>query len=263
MSRLDLRDPAFVARSAPSGPILTVTSGLIARWEADSIVGLNDDDPIATWPDTSGSSRDATQGTAANKPLFKTNIFGTKPGVRFDGSNDKLSFTPSSLTDLTVFLVMNVRTFRAFAGPLSWREASTAGFHLWDMVGNSSAMIIGLGKTNSSNAVTLNKAKSATNYNFPDTAGSGFPTANGIAMWRYTASGPTIEAKKNSQVIASAATDPGFSGDLTDACIGRSGSAGFDFLNCDIGAVLVYDSALSDGDCGSVFTYLNSKFVVY
>ena len=259
--KFTLRDMAMIAGvPVVSGP--PITAGLVAGWESDSILGLNDGDPVDSWADQSGNGRTAT-GSGSARPLYKVNIFGTKAGIRFDGSDDKLSFTASSLTDITVFLVMNVRAFRAFAGPLSWRAASTAGFHIWDMVGNSSAQILGLGKTNSSNVLTLNRARNTTNYIFPDTAGSGFPTANGIIVWRYTESGPTIEAKKNSQSFLTANVDPGFSGDLTDACIGRSGSAGFDFLNCDIGAVLVYDTPLSNGDVDSTFTYLNNKYAVY
>jgi hypothetical protein len=55
------------------------------RWKflSTSIVGLNDGDLVATWPDSSGFGRDATQATEANRPTFKTGIFNGKPAVRW------------------------------------------------------------------------------------------------------------------------------------------------------------------------------------
>lgn len=35
------------------------------------------------------------------------------------------------------------------------------------------------------------------------------------------------------------------------------------YFNVDIGAMLVYNAALSDSDVSSVFTYLNNKYSVY
>ncbi len=51
-------------------------------------------DTGVTWTDSSSHGRHGTQGTAADRPLYKTNIFGTKPSIRFDGSSDVLSFSP-------------------------------------------------------------------------------------------------------------------------------------------------------------------------
>lgn len=51
----------------------------------------NDGDAIGTWSDRSGNANDATQGTAANKPLLKVNIQGGQPALLFDGINDSLA----------------------------------------------------------------------------------------------------------------------------------------------------------------------------
>ncbi len=67
-------------------------ANLIGWWKADSLIGTYvDADPVASWSDSSGSGRTATQGTSGNKPVFKTNIYNGKPCVRFDGSNDFLT----------------------------------------------------------------------------------------------------------------------------------------------------------------------------
>jgi hypothetical protein len=66
-------------------------------WKADSFA-LSDGDAIGEvgvrpWVDSSGNGRDATQGTALQRPLYKTNIFGLQPAILFDASNDNLAFT--------------------------------------------------------------------------------------------------------------------------------------------------------------------------
>src|SRR5262245_49637476 len=58
------------------------------RLKADAIVGINDGDAVATWEDSSSVNNDATQGTAANRPVYKVNIINGKPVVRFDATND-------------------------------------------------------------------------------------------------------------------------------------------------------------------------------
>ena len=93
----------------PIGDPLEV--GDIITWlQADAIVGLNDGDAITTWEDSSPNNNDATQGTAANKPIYKVSILNGKPVVRFDGSNDYMQtpvFTPN-LAASTIFVVGKV-----------------------------------------------------------------------------------------------------------------------------------------------------------
>ena len=234
-----------------SGP---PSSGLIAQWESDAITGLNDGDAVASWPDGSGNSRTATQSSATLKPLFKTNIFGSKPSVRFDGSNDLLSFTTTSITNWTFFMVMTVRTYKAFGGALSWRAASQAGFMFWDTIGNAAAWVPSIIRTNTSNAEVLSKTKNAAGYGYP----TPFPSGPGIICFRYNDTGPTVYTRRDSQTLATATTD-GYTGVPTEGSIGH----GYDYLAMDVGAVLVYNTALADADVSSVFTYLNGKYTVY
>jgi hypothetical protein len=80
-------------------------TGLVEWLEADALT-LNDNDAVATWTATVGNN--ATQGTEGNRPLFKTNVVNSLPAVRFDGTNDILSFAAlgSALTQFTVFAVV-------------------------------------------------------------------------------------------------------------------------------------------------------------
>lgn len=62
-------------------------SGLVLWLEADTIPGLNDGDPISTWPDDSGEGNDAT-GAGATRPIYRTNILNGLPIARFDGADN-------------------------------------------------------------------------------------------------------------------------------------------------------------------------------
>lgn len=88
-----------------------VSSDIIAWWKADSF-SLADGTAIGgagnEWQDQSSNNRDATQGTGANQPLFKTNIFGAMPSIRFDGSNDVLEFSEINLGANAAFTVLLV-----------------------------------------------------------------------------------------------------------------------------------------------------------
>jgi hypothetical protein len=67
---------------------------------------LNDGDPVATWADQSGNSRDFSQATSAARPTYKTNILNGKPVVRSDGVDDYLNTTSFTLAQpLTVSIV--------------------------------------------------------------------------------------------------------------------------------------------------------------
>lgn len=82
-------------------------SGLESWFDADAITGLSADDPVSQWDDESGNDHHATQGTSANRPLYRTSALNGLPGVEFDGSNDYLASaaTYPSEQARTVFIV--------------------------------------------------------------------------------------------------------------------------------------------------------------
>ena len=67
--------------------------GLVFYVDASYITGLNDGDSVTTWSDLSGNGNDATQETAAAKPVYKVNIINGRPVVRFDATDDNLVIT--------------------------------------------------------------------------------------------------------------------------------------------------------------------------
>lgn len=89
-------------------------AGLQAWFRSDQISGLNDGDPVATWLDESGNSRDAT-AAGALRPTYRTSVANGLAIVRFDGSNDEMDFaSPLSGTGaLTICAVLEPDTNNA------------------------------------------------------------------------------------------------------------------------------------------------------
>ena len=54
--------------TAYTGPATLVTTGLQLWLKADAITGLNDNDRIAVWPDSSPNGNDSTQAVVADQP---------------------------------------------------------------------------------------------------------------------------------------------------------------------------------------------------
>jgi hypothetical protein len=72
---------------------------------SDTGVVLDGNQLVSTWQDISGQNRDATNANDAQRPAYPQNAFGPYPVVRFDGTNDFLSF--SEISNIrTVFWVV-------------------------------------------------------------------------------------------------------------------------------------------------------------
>ena len=96
-----------------AGGAFTPSGSPVGHWSADTITGLEDGDPVATWPDQSGNSNDLVQATPAKKPTYQTNeINTTLPIVRFDGTDDFMISADASVTQpCTIFFVWKAITW--------------------------------------------------------------------------------------------------------------------------------------------------------
>lgn len=89
----------YTAENENGGSQLVITSpldlpGCVAWYDASQLVGLNDGDPVALWPDLSTSGFDATSDEEAEQPVYKTNVQNGLPVVRFTLSGpDTFSIT--------------------------------------------------------------------------------------------------------------------------------------------------------------------------
>ena len=87
--------------------------------------GFSDGNAVDTWTDLSSNARNASQSTAANRPLYKTGVQGGNPVIRFDGSNDLLQTTTfASASELTAIQVIKAN---AWIPPTDYRQSSGHG----------------------------------------------------------------------------------------------------------------------------------------
>jgi hypothetical protein len=84
-------------------------SGCVAWLDASRESAFADAAAVGTWTDWSGRGNHATQGAAGNKPIYKPGIINGRPVVRFDGTDDWLTFASALLPAnalMSVFMVM-------------------------------------------------------------------------------------------------------------------------------------------------------------
>lgn len=107
------------------GFVPTDVGGLVLWLRADTITGLSDGDPVSTWLDESGNGTDATSSSAL-RPTYQTSEINGLPVVRFDGTDDRISW--SAISGRSFFVV--------------YRPAGTqpAGSALWGHAGSTEHM---------------------------------------------------------------------------------------------------------------------------
>ncbi len=76
-------------------PLLDVSN--LQQWYKADATGLSEGNAVSSWADLSGGGPSASQGTAANQPVFRTNILNGKPVIRY-GSDDFLGYADGYLS---------------------------------------------------------------------------------------------------------------------------------------------------------------------
>jgi len=114
-------------------PTSPESANLIGWYDANNIGTLFQDtggtvpvaannDPVGDWHDANGGLKEMEQATAGLRPLYKTNILGGKPGIKFDGSDDVLVWSSvlstANMDQSTVFLVLSGWTTGTYQGIL-------------------------------------------------------------------------------------------------------------------------------------------------
>lgn len=213
--------------------------GLQLWLESTAIAGLSDNDPVTTWPDSSGNGRDATQGTAGNKPTYKTSILNGEPVVRFDATNDRMA---------TASIAHGVGT-----GGFTWivvaRTVNAAANYSPIMANGSFAPALYF----HANRINL--------YWGADHGFVGTTTADNT--W-YTI---LIERDGTDVTLRLNGVDDGTTFSLADNMANAVMHVGFDgsggALNGDIAEILFYSATLDASQVANVESYLRSKYAHY
>jgi hypothetical protein len=206
--------------------------GLLLWLKADAIEGLSDDEAVATWEDSSSSDNDFTQGTAENRPVYKTNILNSKPIVRCSGENKYLTCaTISDTQPFTLWFVMDMTNDANDGGVFFYDEAIT------DMATDSAG---------APNTAWIMDAGDSHHFGL---------TAGGFHIIAAVFDGASSVGYDDGTGTAGANTG-------TNAWLIGDTSLGNKFSTAprDIAEVLFYNSALSTADLNNVGDYLADKY---
>lgn len=217
-------------------------TGLYQWLKADAITGLNNGDAIATWEDSSGNNRDATQATGANQPTYQTNVVNSLPVVRFDGSDDYLLLGDfSALTEGEVFIVIKIDAdppgADAQSGLAVWGSSSSAAHFPY----TDGTIYDDFGST--TRKTTVNPTPALTSwrvYNVWSVSGD----------WASNLDGSSLYSTATNTVSFPASVNLGIS------------FLSIYFLDGDVAEFIMYDNKLSNGDRSSVQTYLDTKYAL-
>jgi hypothetical protein len=209
----------------------------------DYLVG-NDGDALSAWADRSGQGRDAAQATGSQQPLLKKGANGIngRNVVKFDGVDDRMTFTTASITAFTVFICYSVHTKGAiFGGPFSWGTTGEAGFILSANEGTTGLYTPHLTIKNAADVETSNQ-KGPNQYSIP--------YGPVIEDWD---SAPVYFRSAFSQTLAAGASGYGLAGAI---------GFGNDYLGVNVAEIIVYDTALSAANKAKVRRYLSGKYFI-
>lgn len=90
-------------------PFPSDITGLAAWYKADALT-LANNDPVASWTDSSGNARHAAQATGTKQPLYKTGSLNGKPVVSFDGVDDFVQAVFTLNQPTTTFMAHKIRS---------------------------------------------------------------------------------------------------------------------------------------------------------
>lgn len=221
-------------------------------WFDASALGLNDNDPVATWTDMSGNGNDGVQPTASAQPIYRTGQINGMPAVIFDGTDDYIPFDGSTIvnSDYTVIVVAQRRSNRfrriIIGGSTS---ASNQNLHVyWENSTNFRAHHYGNDLFTPMIPITQ-----------PDSGGTD-PNVYGIFS-TLLSSGDATYNRRNYQnnTLLGTRTNSTKLSSYNGAAIARYGALN-EFNDIDVAELIIFSNALSDAQLQIVHQYLNVKY---
>ena len=240
------------------------TTNLELQLDARDIVGLSDGDSVETWEDSSAAGNDVTQSTSGRRPVYKTNIIGSNPVVRFSASSTKSLYATfasswSGFSGVTVFsLCQFIETStQDYPGFLVLHGGSGNDYN------NANNLLIGGGTSNNyilQGRNSLYFAHNSTNYDAPfGGMVVGKPSLFGLA---YRTGSDGLKAISEYGAYTTGYTGY-YAGTPTSLLIGNrylgaiSTSGGFRF---DIALMLIYKEYMSDSNISDVVDWILDEF---
>ncbi len=235
--------------SGPGGVDSTDGAGNLRLWLRASDLNLADTNPVATWTDQSGYGNNATQGTAANRPAFRTNILNGQPVIRFDGvaspNNDYLNlpFILNPINPYTLVAVAQVNNTTNTYSIVQQRDTPGMGRTLLGI--NNTANVysfLGGATRNSDTTVVAN-----TPYLL-------------ITTWTGNLNGTHRHFRNG--IDNTPATNPTFNAETADGVwlLGVGKNLTSNIWPGDMAEIIVFDRVINEAERTLVFNYLNAKY---
>jgi hypothetical protein len=202
------------------------------------------------------------------RPHLVPDAINGRPGVRFDGIDDYLVTTPLETTDSqTIFVVLGLSNTRPAQGQIinyngpPHRRLST--YPTFPGVLQLNARRFGRGEFRLAGYVYSGEfnadfaVDSHVRTNFP--AGAAELKAPIVLSFRYDPAANKAMLHVNGKLVAQK-TAPWPAGLTSRKVIGSHGVKDAFYLNADMGEIVIYNQALSDGELKSVFGYLADRY---
>ncbi len=228
--------------------------------DASSFTGLTNGQAISTWVDKSAN---ALTGTAVNSPTYQTNVLNKLPVIRFNGTNQYISFgnvLNLGTNGLSIFVITKFDTTNecGIVGKTAYTGAN-GRWALWYGKNGVGAGVTGVQNIIEDSAVSPNFPLVSTN---PSNAGTQFN------MYTFQSSRLVSNMLLNGS-LQQTATGTGTPGNLSTSYnmfVGAYPDSGGTtpratmYLNGDIAEIIVYFASLSDVQRMSVDGYLAWKW---
>jgi hypothetical protein len=223
-----------------------------ALWlEADAVTGLADGDAVSTWLDQSPNGNNGTQGTAGNRPVYKTNIINGKPVIRFTKANAHwMTLGNSASLDIgnnVTIICLYDTTIPTTRQTIYGAEKGVGALQLELSVSSNSCP----------NTIIEGAAISSTAAGAKKTLGFDLMTyqRNGAGanhIWRL--GGSRYYFGQNSATS--------YSGTGHTRAIGRRGSTDTQYFDGDLVALIQFNETLADADILQIEKILAAKYAV-
>jgi hypothetical protein len=220
---------------------------------------------VTQWNDKSGQANHFTQVSSSARPVSGTTTQNSKNVVVFDGVNDCLNTNQTAAywkfmqnTPATIFFAINKTTTKASGSIMSNNDGTSSAIGFGVLVRNANTDIFHWNTFGTSGNYVIRNATSAvyTTNSFFYSSVTSDPT-NGTAANRSE-----IRYKAGSAIKNNVDTDTASSSNPTYALqIGADGASD-QFLEGNIGEIIIYDTALNSTNRAKVETYLATKWGV-
>ena len=191
---------------------------------------------VSSWQDSSGNGNHCSQTTAAAKPSYAANSFGTMPGVFFDGADNLNATAGMSTGSYTKIVRVSMPDFPTASGNILSSGGSTGTRHALYMSGSAFPRLWHSAQFVLSSAAMV--------------AGQGHLL---VGTYDSTTKTGTLYLD-GTQVGTGTAT-----ADNVDPTYQLGGLAGGNFLRGTIGEAIIYNRVLSNTERANVLASLNAK----